>query len=242
MVTTVTNTKQQVSTQKKGIGFAGAGGLHGGGARGPNGNNGNGGGGGGGRRDGTGRDWTPDRYRIGMWVALASILMMFTALTSAYIVRAGLSDDWQPIAMPPFILLSTGLIIAGSITFEVARMFLKRGREEAYKIFLSVTLLLGFGFLVAQLLAWRQLVAQGIYLVTNPHSSFFYLLTGLHGVHILGGLLALTYLLLRAWRKRRWGEHDAEAKRSTATDVVAIYWHFMDGLWIYLFGLLFLWR
>jgi len=93
---------------------------------------------------------------------------------------------------------------------------------------------------VSQLLAWRQLVRQGVYVASNPHSSFFYLLTATHGVHLLGGLLALIYLLVRASKT-----HEAEreqAKRRAATDAVTLYWHFMDGLWIYLFLLLFLWK
>ncbi|HYE66504.1 MAG TPA: cytochrome c oxidase subunit 3, partial [Pyrinomonadaceae bacterium] len=91
-----------------------------------------------------------------------------------------------------------------------------------------------------QLLAWQELISQGIYLASNPHSSFFYLLTGAHGVHLLGGVLALDYLLLRTRHRR--SEKNAELKRQTTAGVVSLYWHFMDGLWIYLFLLLFLWR
>jgi cytochrome c oxidase subunit 3 len=177
---------------------------------------------------------------VGMWVALGSILMMFTALTSAYIVRAGMSDDWRPLWMPRLLWLSTALILTSSVTFEAARRSLKKGSEQAYGRWLLLTVLLGIGFLATQLLAWQQLVAQGIYLDTNPHSSFFYLLTGVHGVHLLCGILALDYLLLRNWRQR--SRREALQQRQTAADVVGIYWHFMDGLWIYLFVLLFLWR
>ena len=190
----------------------------------------------------------PERLRtgiVGMWVALGAIVMMFTALTSAYIVRAGISDDWQPLTMPGLLWLSTGLILASSVSFEVARKSLKHRNEQVYASWLLLTVLLGIGFLVAQLLAWRELVAQGIYIESNPHSSFFYVLTGVHGLHLLGGILALDYLLIRTWRPRRSSsssETDALRKRQTAADVVALYWHFMDGLWVYLFLLLFLWR
>jgi cytochrome c oxidase subunit 3 len=180
------------------------------------------------------------KYRIGMWVALASIAMMFTALTSAYIVRANTSNDWRPIAMPPLLWLSTGLILLSSITFEVSRRSLKQAKAGIYQRWLLLTVLLGLAFLATQLMAWRQLVAQGIYLSSNPHSSFFYVLTGAHGLHLLGGVLALDFLLLRSWRRRY--EEDAVAKRQAIANAVAIYWHFMDGLWIYLFLLLFLWR
>jgi cytochrome c oxidase subunit 3 len=109
-------------------------------------------------------------------------------------------------------------------------------------------LLLGFGFLASQLLAWRELVGQGIYLATNPHSSFFYLLTGLHGLHLLGGILGLSYLALRARRESGAAFDVAGAagnrarKRRASVDAIGLYWHFMDGLWVYLFALLFLWR
>ena len=191
-------------------------------------------------------DLSPEQPRtpiVGMWVALGAIVMMFTALTSAYIVRAGISNDWQPLARPGLLWLSTGLILASSVSFEIARRSLKRKNEQAYASWLLLTVLLGIGFLVSQLLAWRELVAQGIYIASNPHSSFFYLLTGVHGLHLLGGILALDYLLIRTWRPRSSGEREALVlKRQTAADVVALYWHFMDGLWVYLFLLLFLWR
>jgi cytochrome c oxidase subunit 3 len=178
---------------------------------------------------------------VGMWVTLSAILMMFTALTSAYIVRAGLSDDWRPLQIPRALWLSTALILGSSITFEIARRCLKQRREQAHSRWLLVTVCLGLGFLAAQLLAWRELVVQGVYLVSNPHSSFFYLLTGVHAVHLLGGILALDYLLLRTWRRNQ--DTGALSKRQTATDVTGIYWHFMGGLWVFLFLLLFLqWR
>ena len=184
--------------------------------------------------------FSASKYRIGMWVALAGIAMMFTALTSAYIVRANTSNDWRPIAMPPLLWLSTALILLSSISFEVARRSLKQSKARVYQRWLLLTVLLGLAFLATQLMAWRQLVAQGIYLSTNPHSAFFYVLTGAHGLHLLGGVLALDFLLLRSWRRRY--EEDASAKRQAVANAVAIYWHFMDGLWIYLFLLLFLWR
>ena len=128
-----------------------------------------------------------NRYRIGMWVALASILMMFTALSSAYIVRAASSNDWQPLKMPRILLLSTALIILSSGTLEAARRKWKDTVNNAHRRWLLLTVVLGVGFLISQLLAWRQLVRQGVYVASNPHSSFFYLLTAAHGVHLLGG-------------------------------------------------------
>jgi cytochrome c oxidase subunit 3 len=235
MATTVINTEKTVPRSI---------GITKGGRTGGNGSPGKGGpGGGGGGGDDSARQFAPDqRYRIGMWVALCSITMLFTALTSAYIVRSRLStaNDWQPISMPHMLWLSTALILLSSVTFEASRRILKRGDTQRYRRWLSVTILLGLGFLLTQLLAWRELVAQGIYLKTNPHSSFFYLLTGVHALHLLGGILMSGYLLLRAWRQR--SDLRAHVVSQDSANAAALYWHFMDGLWIYLFLLLFLWR
>ncbi|HEV7375033.1 MAG TPA: cytochrome c oxidase subunit 3 [Pyrinomonadaceae bacterium] len=212
----------------------------GGGLPGPKNGSLRGGGNGGRGGDDSSQRFSASKYRIGMWVALAGISMMFTALTSAYIVRANTSNDWRPIMMPRLLWVSTALIFLSSISFEVARRSLKQGKTRIYQRWLLLTVLLGLAFLATQLMSWRQLVAQGIYVSSNPHSSFFYVLTGAHGLHLLGGILALDFLLLRSWRNRY--EEDAVAKRQAVANAVALYWHFMDGLWIYLFLLLFLWR
>jgi cytochrome c oxidase subunit 3 len=170
-----------------------------------------------------------------MWVALASIVMLFTALSSAYIVRAASSSDWQPLQMPRILFLSTALILISSGTLEAARRRLKDA--AAYKPWLLLTLVLGIGFLVSQLFAWRQLVRQGVYVASNPHSSFFYLLTALHGAHLLGGLAVLGYLLLRS--RAAQDDQMAVSKARAKADAVSLYWHFMDFLWLYLFVLLF---
>lgn len=185
-------------------------------------------------------DSAANRYRIGMWVGLASILMLFTALTSAYIVRAASSNDWKALPMPGVLLLSTALILASSGTLEYAKRKLKATLEGSYRTWLLVTAALGLGFLASQLWAWRQLVKQGVYVASNPHSSFFYLLTATHGLHLCGGLLALFYLIVRT--SRPLVDERAKAKRQAAAGAVALYWHFMDVLWIYLFLLLFFWR
>ena len=169
------------------------------------------------------------RYRIGMWVSLASIAMLFTSLSSAYIVRSGAMYDWLPLTVPRAMFGSTALILLSSVSIEIARRKLKRGLVQSYSRYLLLTGFLGLGFLTSQLLAWRELARQGVYLQSHPHSSFFYLLTGAHAVHVLGGLIGLGFLWLRS-------------RRQAVADAVSIYWHFMDALWIYLFLLLFLWR
>lgn len=183
----------------------------------------------------------PEKYRIGMWVALASILMLFIALTSAYIVRGvpalgGGEPDWVPIEMPSVLWINTAVLLLSSVSIELARRALKRNEYSSFKRWISLTTLFGVAFLGGQVLAWRQLAAQGVFINSHPHSSFFYLLTSLHGLHLLGGVIALAYVTVAALRMR------IGFKRRTAVDVTAIYWHFMDGLWIYLFGLLFFFR
>jgi cytochrome c oxidase subunit 3 len=180
------------------------------------------------------------RYRIGMLVSLASIAMLFTSLSSAYIVRSGVTYDWYPIAVPRVMFGSTALLLLCSVSIEIARRKLKQGLSQTYSKYLLLTGLLGLGFLVSQLIAWRHLAAQGIFISSHPHSAFFYVLTGVHGVHIAGGLLGLGFL----WRRSLRPLDNARliAKRQGAADAVAIYWHFMGALWIYLFLLLFLWR
>lgn len=232
MVTTATSTER---VAEKVLG-QGKGKRRGGG----NGNKpgGNGGGGFGGGDDSAGS--SGDKYRIGVWIALAAILMMFTALTSAYIVRAAGASDWIQIAMPRLLWFSTALIVISSVTFEVARKALARDEQQAYRRWLFVTAALGLGFLLTQFLSWKQLVAQGVYLSSNPHGAFFYLLTALHGLHLLGGILALVYLLFHALSRRE--PEQIGVRRTQAAGAVSLYWHFMDGLWVFLFLLLFLWR
>jgi len=226
MAVTVTSTERIIDT------------AVGGGSRGGNGYPKNGGG-----RNGHAGDsmrFSADRYRIGVWVAIGSILMLFVALTSSYIVRSASSNDWQAIAMPKVLWLSTALILISSITMEVSRRSLKQQRDAGYGRWLLITVALGLAFLASQLLAWRQLVRQGVYLASNPYNSFFYLFTAAHGLHLLGGILALSYLLLRTRKKRSTVE--GELRRLGAADAAAIYWHFMDGLWVALFMLLFFWK
>ena len=182
----------------------------------------------------------PDKYRIGMWVGLASILMLFVALTSAYILRQtrGLSEvnDWTPLDMPAALWFTTAALLISSLTIELARRALKRNDYERFRVWISSTTLLGIAFLAGQIIAWRQLASQGIYVDTHPHSSFFYLLTSLHALHLLGGIIALAYVTVTGLRLR------ISQRRRTVVGVTALYWHFMDGLWVYLFLLLFFWR
>lgn len=190
--------------------------------------------------DGDAMRFTPARYRIGMWVAIASILMLFVALASAYIVRSASGGDWQQIKTPKVLWVSTALILISSLSMEVSRRALKRKSDAGYARWLMITVALGLGFLASQVIAWRQLVRQGVYLASNPYNSFFYLFTAAHGLHLVGGIIGLGYLLLRTTRTR--GTVGGELRRVGAAEAATIYWHFMDGLWVALFLLLFFWK
>lgn len=218
------------------------------------------GGGGDGRRPDPG---SPDygtrlrRARLGLGAALISILMLFVAFTSAYIVRQGLPTldpntnkvvhDWMPVQLPTLLfLINTGVLLLSSITIECARRQLARqaalepvatipgvslGKDRKLP-WLAITIVLGLCFLTGQWLAWSDLASRGFYVATGPSSSFVYLLTGVHAVHLLGGIVALlvagsTVLLRRPLESRR-----------IVVDVTAWYWHFMALLWIYILALL----
>jgi cytochrome c oxidase subunit III len=176
-----------------------------------------------------------DPAQTGIWVALAAITMSFAALTSALVVRQGVSVGWGHINLPPILLLNTFVLLASSVTLEFARRRIAsytRGIEINKAVpmgWLSVTLLLGLLFVIGQFAAWRQMKSQGLYLATNANSSFFYLFTGVHAAHILGGLLGLMYVISKFRR--------SVLRRSTFS-ACAQYWHFMDALWMYLLVLL----
>lgn len=172
-------------------------------------------------------------YYLGLSLGLVSILMFFMALTSAYLVRKG-NADWQPLPVPQILWATTAILVSSSITVEQARKRLAAGSGEGFRLWWGVTTLLGLAFLAGQWLAWRQLQAAGVFLATNPSSSFFYLLSGAHGVHVMGGVLALLAVFFRRSYRR--------LTQATAAEMAAIYWHFMDLLWVFLLLLLFLGR
>ena len=185
--------------------------------------------------DSSGATGVPQRaYVTGMFIALAGILMFFMAFVSAYIVRKDMPNSaWIPLQVPRLLWLNTLVLIASSFTLARAHSRFTAKDEEGFRHWWATTTILGILFVVGQILAWRQLAAQGIFLATNPSSSFFFVFTGAHGLHLLGGILALLYVQFRATRK---------VTRGTAIEVVSMYWHFMDGLWVFLFLLLYLGR
>lgn len=247
--TTVIDVEERARVRPARIKLNGTGGRGGGGNGRKGGNNGGGNNNnnGGGGHDDQRTEFSPARYWVCLIAMLAAVLMTFVVLTTAYVARTSGVRDWQPIEMPRLLWISTALILASSATFEAARRSLwPRTKDNRYRRWLTWTLALGFGFLVAQAIVFRQLIARGFYLANNPHSAFFYILTGTHGVHLAGGIIALIYLLVqdnrRAAQLVEISERDVQIKQRTLSGVVALYWHFITGLWIFLFALLSLWK
>jgi cytochrome c oxidase subunit III len=176
---------------------------------------------------------SPKRYSTAVTIALVSILMFFMALTSAFIVLRRGSDAWVTVQLPPILLANTVILLASSFTLEAARRRLTLADPSGFRKFWLLTTGLGLLFVAGQLVAWRQLVAQRVYIASNQASSFFYIFTGAHAVHLLGGVGALLYVSLR--------KSDPKGiSLSTAAEIASYYWHFMDGLWVFLLALLYL--
>ena len=172
------------------------------------------------------------RYYTGMALGIVSILMFFMALAAAFLVLRG-SSKWVPVHIPTLMWINTAVLLASSATLEMARHRLAQGRLSAYRNLWLLTTALGIGFLTGQIVAWRQLVAEGIYLANNPASSFFYIFTGAHALHLFGGVAALIFVATRNFNQ-------AQVTRSVAAEVTSYYWHFMDALWLFLLALLYL--
>jgi cytochrome c oxidase subunit III len=186
----------------------------------------------------------PERSETGVWVGIAAITMSFAAFTSAMIVRQGASSDWRHFHLPVILYLNTSILLASSGTLWIARKrlgaiadFLESAPNKAKDEYsdgirwLYVTAAMGALFVTGQVLAWRDLAAEGLFLSTNPSSSFFYVFTALHAVHLLGGIAGLIYIIGKLNRTNGTAQ-------TTGLNAVCIYWHFMDGLWVYLLVLL----
>lgn len=173
------------------------------------------------------------RFSTAITIVMVSILMFFMALASAFLVLHHSSHVWVAVHLPWILWVNTAVLIGSSFMLERARARLSLGDDRGFRKLWLVTTAMGFLFVAGQLVAWRELAAQGVYIASNQASSFFYIFTGAHGVHLLGGVAALLFVLLRNFEK-------AQISRSLAAEITSYYWHFMDGLWIFLFALLYL--
>ena len=157
--------------------------------------------------------------------------MFFMALASAFLLRKGTGGDWVAVHIPPLLWFNTAILLLSSGTLEMARKRLAKEDSAGFKKFWLITTLLGVAFLIGQVAAWLQLNGHGIFLATNPASSFFYIFTGAHALHLIGGVAALIYVARRNFDA-------AQITRSVAAEVTSYYWHFMDALWLFLLALL----
>jgi len=172
---------------------------------------------------------------LGLYLVLVSSSMVFLALLAAFIMRRVIAVDWLSMPKPRILWANTALLLASSVLLERARSALKGGSRIAFNWWWTAATVLGLLFLLGQALAWQQLKHAGLYMASNPSTSFFYMLTATHAVHVLGAIAAVGYVDLQALRFRL-----GPAKR-TAIDASAIFWHFLDGLWLCLMVLFYVW-
>ena len=166
---------------------------------------------------------------FGLYVSFASIMMMFVALTSGYVVRHA-QGDWLEFAIPGYFYWSTAILLLSSVTLHLSYHYFMKNAEQLYKLLLVVSFILATGFVVLQFQGWFALFANGVDLKANVSGSFFYLITGLHALHILGGMAAITVALIHAYTL----PFVVTPKRRTRFKLVVHYWHFVDLLWVYL--------
>jgi cytochrome c oxidase subunit 3 len=167
------------------------------------------------------------RYSTAITLGMISILVFFLGLCTAFIALKHVSETWVPLHLPKILWLNTAILLLSSYTLEKARRRLSVIDFSGFRKLWRATTILGFLFLAGQLIAWLQLVASGIYIASNQATSFFYIFTAAHAVHLLGGVAALLYVATRDFEK-------GKISRNTAVEITSYYWHFMDGLWVFL--------
>ncbi len=168
---------------------------------------------------------------IGLVVMMSASVMTFAALASALVIRRGMGHDWLKMPLPSILWPNTALLLVSSVFLDVARRLLRRGKRVAFNWLWCIGTLLGTGFLVGQILAWRQLHQAGLFVAGNPSNGFFYILTWTHAAHAIGGLLAIMWVAWMALRFR------LGPRKRTVVDVSAVFWHFLDVLWLMLMWL-----
>jgi len=187
------------------------------------------------------RPFNSQKSRILTFFLLLAILMTFGGLIAAYIVLdTNNVAEWKPFDLPKQLWASTLIILVSSFTYVLAQKATERDDQPAVKKWMIVTTVLGAAFLSSQILGWIALVQRGISVGGNPYAGLFYILTGVHAVHVLGGLFALGSVLLRSMKPA--ADPHSVSKRIALSQVVGWYWHFMGGLWIVLFLLLGFWK
>lgn len=168
-------------------------------------------------------------YKFTLWVGIGSIIMMFAAVTSAYVVRRS-AGNWLEFKLPSVFFVSMVVILLSSVTLQMSYQAFKKGREQTYKTMLLLTALLGFGFVGLQYKGWLDMDAIGATFTANPSSSFIYVISGLHAAHVLGGIVALLTALTYAY----YLPFKPTSRRLLRFQLTLNYWHFVGILWVYL--------
>lgn len=217
--------------------------------------NGNGGGGrnpGGGGGDGDQPDdgdsrateagqFIPGKSRILTGFLLVIVVMTFGGLVAAYVVIATNNvAEWRPFDLPVPVWISTLMILLSSASYQLGKMSVDRNDQPRAKMWFIVTTVLGASFISSQILAWLALSAAGLYIQGNPYAGFFYILTMVHAVHVIGGIVALGSILLRTWNPTEYLPEIL--KRRTIAQVIGWYWHLIGALWLVLLFLLGYWK
>jgi cytochrome c oxidase subunit 3 len=161
--------------------------------------------------------------------------MLFAGFSSAYLIRRT-APDWIPIYAPPVLWFNNAVLLFSSVALEIARTSRKFGKLSAFRGWYLAAVGLGAVFLYGQWAAWGKLAAQGIFLPSSPHGSFFYMLSAVHAVHVVAGMLALCWVLVRRWNS------STPMMSGDPVNLCATYWHFVTGTWVFLYWLLFVWR
>jgi len=166
-------------------------------------------------------------HKFTLWIALASIVMMFAGFTSAFIIKRS-QANWVTFDLPRIFWYSTAVIIASSLTIIASRNYFRQRQMQQYRLWLLFTLILGVAFVSMQYIGFTQLWRNGITLTRSVSFSFLYILVGMHALHVIGGIVALTVRLIRAYSTK------VKNYNLVPVDLMNIYWHFVDILWIYL--------
>jgi cytochrome c oxidase subunit 3 len=213
------------------------------GGSGPNGRSGRGGNGGDDdSRSGSSSEYVvPNKARVFTWFLLVVVLMTFGGLCAAYVVTAtNKAVEWHPFDLPVQVWISTAVILISSFVYHRGKTALDNFDQPSAKKWLTATAALGATFISSQLLAWLQLSERGLYFAGNPYAGFFYILTAVHALHVLGGIIALGSVVIGTWNgiysDERW------ERLQTLGEVVGWYWHFMGCVWLVLFILLGFWK
>ncbi len=166
--------------------------------------------------------------KFAMWLFIITVTMIFASMTSAYIVKKA-EGDWLIIQFPELFKLTSVLIVVSSLSLHYAYISAKRNNLFHIRLGLIVTAVLAISFGVGQYMSWSELVEQGVYFVGNPAGSFIYVFTGLHVLHLVGGLIFLLVVIVKTFK------YQVHSKSLVSLEICATYWHFLGGLWLYLY-------